>query len=809
MKAFRSPYTTVLACAIVGNVLATPLVSAQSNRALEEIVVTAQKRQQSVQDVGISITAFTGEQIDRMGFNKSSDISMLTPGVHVGGNVAGQNLQYNIRGVAQNDFNDHTESPVAVYIDDTYVAMAQGQRFAMYDLERVEVLRGPQGTLFGRNATGGLVHFVTRRPTREFEGYVRGEFGDFDRVKLTGAVSGPLSATVSGRVSVYHHDQDGYLKNAYDPASPVSFNPSALALSEGTGHDFGHERNSAARAQLQFELSDTTSLWLSANLADSKMSTSPYQSEATAAIIDAQGRQRNAIFQPSDSIAQGFTFETGEPILAGIFGPFPRPVPGGDATGYIDRDGNGLDYTAGDLAFEDNNTVKTKGFAARLDWKIGDLEFVSVSDYKKFEKMIGMDVDSAPMNQLSVWFDANVEQISQEFRLGGSTERLRWIAGLYYLHVEYENNIGFKALDNAPILLPPGTLPADYPAHVDQETNNYSVFAQIDYDVSEKLLLTLGFRLMKEEKDFFYDLQVRQLVSAKRYATGAVFGTFSDIVGLPVSTSFEDSTSDTLWAGKAQLDYKPSEDLLIYAGINRGVKAGGFNAPIDFGGAQMGAFLAGDVYRYAYGEEVLNAFEVGFKSTLAGGVVRLNGSLYYYDYQDYQGFVFAGVSGDVVNYDSEVIGGEIELLASPAERLDLVLSAAYIDANVKDVEVAPGIFQDSEPSYVPPFKLSGLMRYRWPMAGGEMAAMAIATYTGRSFYTLRNYDSHKMDSYTLINARISYTTPDHRWEFAAFVNNVTDEQNEVMGFDISLFCGCSEIAVGEPRWWGISAQFNF
>ena len=803
---------TILAVAIVGAVHAIPIANAQSGGVLEEIIVTAQKREQSAQDVGISITTFTGEQVDRMGFNKSSDISMLTPGVHVGGNVAGQNLQFNIRGVAQNDFNDQTESPVAVYIDDTYVAMAQGQRFAMYDLERIEILKGPQGTLFGRNATGGLLHFVTRRPTQEAEGYVRAEYGDFDRIKVVGAVSGPLSDTVSGRLSAYYHEQDGYLRNSYDPTSPESFNPSALALSEGTGDDFGREENIAARAQLQFDLSDDASLWLSANVAKSEMATSPYQSEATAAVIDAQGRQRNAIFQPANSTAVGFSWETGDPLdpgLTGLCGGFPRPVPGGDCTGYIDLDGNGLDFTAGDLAFDDLNSVDTIGFSARLDWTIGELEFVSITDYKDFEKKIGMDVDSAPMNQLSVWFDANVDQISQEFRLSGATDRMRWLTGVYFLHVEYDNNIGFKALDNAPLLLPPGTLPADYPAHVEQETDNLSVFGQIDFDLSDTLLLTLGARVMEEEKDYLYDFQIRELVSARSYATGTVFGTFSDVVGLPVSTFFTGDSSDTLWAAKVQLDYKPNDDLLLYAGINRGVKAGGFNSPIDFGETQLNAFLAGGVYRYDYDEEILYAYEVGFKSMLGGGLARLNGSFYYYDYQDYQGFVFAGVSGSVVNYDSEVIGGEIELSAAPTDRLDLILTAAYIDATVEDVETAPGIFQDVEPSYVPPLQLSGLARYHWPLAGGEMAVMANVSYADNTFYTLRNYDSHEMDSYTLVNARISYAGPDNRWEVAAFVNNLTDEQNEVMGFDISLFCGCSEIAVGEPRWWGVSAQFNF
>lgn len=800
----------VAAAALVVSAVVLPTAHAQErSSALEEITVTAQKREQSVQDVGISITAFSGEQIDTFGFSKSSDLSLMTPGVHVGGNLAGQNLQFTIRGVAQNDFNDQTESPVAVYIDDTYVAMAQGQRFAMYDLERVEILKGPQGTLFGRNATGGLAHFITRRPTDEFEGYVRAEYGDFERIKVTGALSGPLSDSVSGRLSVFYHEQDGYLKNFWDPANPQSFLPSDLAISEGTGDDFGAEENVAVRGQVDIELSDNADLWVSANFAKSDLSTSPYQSEATAAVLDAQGRQRNAIFQPLNSTAQGFSFETGDPIDTGIFGPFPRPVPGSDATGYIDPDGNGVDHTEGDLAFDDHNSLDTAGVSARLDWAIGDLDFVSITDFKDYSKRIGMDVDSAPMNQLSVWFNSDVDQISQEFRLGGTTERMRWLTGLYFLHVEYDNDIGFKALDNAPLLLPPGTLPADYPAHVEQEVDNISLFAQIDYDLTDSLLLTAGVRVMEEEKDYLYDLQVRELQSARTFSTGQIFGTFSDVVGLPVSTFFTGNTSDSLWAGKIQLDYKPNDDLLLYAGFNRGIKAGGFNSPIDFGGAQMGAFLAGEVYRYDYDEEVLNAFEVGFKSTFAAGRARLNGAFYFYDYTDYQGFVFAGVSGNVVNYDSEVFGGEIELIANPTDGLDLYLSAAYIDATVSDVEVAPGIFADTEPSYVPPVQLSGLVRYTWPFAGGDLAAQATGSYTDNSFYTLRNYDSHKMDDHTIFNLRLSYLTPDGKWEFAAFANNITDEQNEVMGFDISLFCGCSEIAVGEPRWWGVSAQMNF
>jgi iron complex outermembrane receptor protein len=518
-----------MAVAVAGALYNGVPAIAQSSTLLEEVMVTAQKREQNAQDVGISITAYTGDQLDQLGFRNSSDIATLTPGVHVGGNLAGQNLQFTIRGVAQNDFNDQTESPVAVYIDDTYVAMAQGQRFAMYDLDRVEVLKGPQGTLFGRNATGGLAHFVSRRPTEELDGYAYVEYGDYDRIRVEGAVGGSLTDGVRGRLSGYYLEQDGYLDNSYDPTSPQAFNPSQLALSEGTGDDFGGEENMAVRGQIEFDLGDDGLLWLSANYADSELATSPYQSEPTAAILDAQGRQRNAIHQPKDSTAQAFTWETGAPIDSGVFGPFPRPAPGTDATGYLDRDGNGTDYTAGDYAFDDLNSMETLGFTARLEWNIGEMNFVSITDWKDYDKYMGMDVDSAPMNQLSVWFDAEVEQISQEFRLSGDTDRMRWVTGLYFLDVEYDNNIGFKALDQAPLLLPPGTLPADYPAHVDQDTTNYSIFGQIDFDLSDSLTLTAGLRVMEEEKDYFYELRVTGLTSAKEFADGPVFGSFADV----------------------------------------------------------------------------------------------------------------------------------------------------------------------------------------------------------------------------------------------------------------------------------------
>ena len=176
--------------------------------ALEEVIVTAQKREESIQDVGIAITAFSGEQLDALGITDSVAIAEFTPGVHISGNNAGYTQQFTIRGATQNDFNDLAEAPNAVYIDEAYQAAGQAQLFSQFDMERVELLKGPQGTLFGRNATGGLVHYVTNKPTDEFEGYGDIQYGRYDTVRFEGAVGGPLAEGIKARISGFYRSHD-------------------------------------------------------------------------------------------------------------------------------------------------------------------------------------------------------------------------------------------------------------------------------------------------------------------------------------------------------------------------------------------------------------------------------------------------------------------------------------------------------------------------------------------------------------------------------------------------------------------------
>ena len=289
--------------------------SVMAQSLLEEVVVTAQKRDQGLQDVGIAVSAFTGDQLRAFDATDSFDIAAYTPGVHISGNLAGQNTQFTIRGVTQNDFNDIIESPNAVYLDEGYVAIAQAQTFALLDLDRVEILKGPQGTLFGRNATGGVVSFFSKKPNfEEFEGFVQADFGQFDvpnnanRMAVEAAIGGPISDSVAFRAAIRYSEQDPYLENLYPQGQP-QFNvfgapPFAIGNpGEGAGADLGDDDTIVGRFTLGLRPTDRLEITLSANYADSELSTGPYQSKPTIALVeDINGRSEvyNVIDTPAN-----------------------------------------------------------------------------------------------------------------------------------------------------------------------------------------------------------------------------------------------------------------------------------------------------------------------------------------------------------------------------------------------------------------------------------------------------------------------------------------------------------------------------
>jgi len=833
--------------------------SAIAQGVLEEIIVTAQKREQNIQDVGIAITAFTGDQMRDLGVQDSFDIARYAPGVHISGNLAGQNTQFTIRGVTQNDFNDIIEAPTAVYLDEGYIPIAQGQSFALLDIERVEILKGPQGTLFGRNATGGAVQYISRKPSLEgSSGYADLTFGRFDSdadansVKFEAALGGPLSARTAGRIAGLYNDIGGYLKNIYPFAAfgaGTFGGPNGNSPGIGAGADLGGGTTYAARASLLFEANENVRLSVSVNVASSDVPTGPYQSKPTIAVYDGTGPvpgggfpgelinvididpndARYSICAPGgvddgtdcgadqnvdgspDDFADNNTGAPGPDGNAdtGRFGNNFLPSPGADFFGFIDPDGDGF-TTSSDFAFEDNGYMDTFGINVRLEWELSNgLLLTSISDFKDYEKLLFIDVDSAPVNQAVNYAGIDATSFTQEVRLNGETDRTRWVAGFYYLNIDSDSDNGLKFPPNSLGMDPNLGGPFDLGVDARLQTDSFSLFGQLEYDLTTEWTFVAGLRVIQEKKEYdfvqsFYTAptNARDIHQGTQIIIGPInpFAVFSGGTSFP----FTDDTSDSLWAGKLQLEYRPRSGMLWYFGINRGVKAGSFNA-------QLAGGLPVPTSAIPYKDETLLSYEGGFKWTSSSGTTRVNGTAFVYDYQDYQGFLFTGVSGVVVNNDAENQGIELEIQSSPATGLDVLLSAAWFDATVKDVSLRVNgpIIRDVDPVYAPEFQITGLIRYEWPAFGGMMNVQADVSYSDEYFYNLRNFDADKYDSYTKVGAVIGWQSPDELWNVALNMRNLTDERIGIQGFDLATLCGCNEVSYQPPRWIGVSLKRSF
>jgi iron complex outermembrane recepter protein len=808
----------ILLCAVAASAIATPAMAQDAptqDRAAEnqadqggsalsgDIIVTAQRREQNIQKVGIAITAFSGEQLRALNVTDSPQIAAITPGVHIGGALAGQNSQYTIRGVTQNDFSDITEAPNAVYLDDGYIAIGQGQTFALFDIDRVEVLKGPQGTLFGRNATGGLVRYITRKPKLDtVEGFVDLNYGIYDSPGSPRAFHGeaainlPITSTLATRVAVMWNKAQPYLRNEY-PAGAVGGSPGP-----GAGANLGDDDTLAGRITALFEPSDSARVLLSVNAARTRMASAPYQEKPTIGIFDAAGELVNVIdVSPTETRAsigvngQDFGSDLNND---NVFGDsFGRPVPGGDFFGYKDPDGKDP-RTSSDFAFRDHGRVRTWGVNLNGEFNLSDsVKLASVTDYKHFYKIGFLDVDSGPGNQAGGYLGVRASTFSQEVRLSGKTDLVDWTGGLYYLHIKTHSLAGLKFPVGSVV---PGA-PFDLGADATLKTNSYSAFGQLDWHIAPRLTLITGARIIREQKNHNFFQGIWGTVDSREAAVGTPL-VIGPLFGPNGPMPYADKSAHTLWAGKVQLDFQVNPDLLIYAGVNRGVKAGSYNAAVPGG-------LPAPTSSIPYKAETLTNYEGGIKYTLPDGKTRLNASAFYYDYKNYQAFLFSGVSGIVINANARTIGGEASLFTSPVRGLDIGLSVSYFDAKVKDVPLRAGgpIRRDVKPVYAPPLQASAIIRYEWEAFGGKLSVQSDASYTDPFYYNLRNFDADKYGRTAMVNAGLGWSN--ETWELNFRVKNLTNVHQGIQGFDLATLCGCNEVSYKPPRFFQLGARYNF
>ena len=752
---------------------------------LEEVTVTAQKREQSLQDVSIAITAFSGDDLRGLGVTQSNEFAEQVPNVSIGqqGGPDGFPLFF-VRGVGLTDFSNANSGPIAIYMNDVYLKAPRAQNFTLFDIEQLEILRGPQGTLFGRNSSGGAVLFRSRRPGEKFESNFSADYGSFDTYNFEGGLGGPISENLQGRFAVRYANSDGNIDNLF------------------TGDTQPGSERLTARGTLVYTPSDTL--------------------EITAFL---EGGSKDGL-----STANKFRGKI-DPATGGLCSP-------AQTYRYECMDAFGQTSQTADLHKVSNNLVldQTEDFVSgtlRIDWDINDsISFASITNYLELDAFQPDDTDASPMRLVELLLDEESDQFTQEFNFSGTGERSDWVVGMYYLnsnsqaHHDYEFLMEFAPLfasipTETPVDVVQGLLGGAYgllsstgvfTEIYDQNVESLALFGQYEYDLSDQFRLIVGLRYTDEKTKIDLDT----VFTAPLFPVDITGDGMDDLFlrGTFPTASLHDSISDDNLSGKIALDYRPVDNTLIYGSISTAFKAGGYNTSTIFSSDEAQPF----------GPEEITAYEIGFKSDLADNRVRLNGAAFIYDYENMQVFTTrVTASGAPARFITNAAvgdykGAELELLAMPTDGLTIQLGVGYIDAELKDFftetrdpdtgELVIQDFSGARPGMTPEWSFNALARYEWPLFNGTGAIQADYSWRDDFFHTTDNDPYRATEAYGVIGGRLSWRTSDEAWEFALWGRNLTDEGYITWASDLS-FIGLVSDTTGVQRSYGISVSYHY
>jgi iron complex outermembrane recepter protein len=749
----------------------------------EQVVVTAQRREQNMQDVGISVTALGNESLADLNVNTATDLVRAVPSLKMNAYSSAQ-VVFNIRGVSQNDYGDQQEPPVAVYQDDSYSSSINSASFPVFDLARVETLRGPQGTLFGRNATGGAIQFISRKPTKEFEGYGTATVGRFGQAILEGAMSGPLADTLQGRLAFIHNKDDGYMESVV----------------AGVG-DRAANDHYALRGQLAWQPADGTDINLITRYlrADKERQAGLYSHEAAC---------------PNDNFQGEFTPPTvtcpyWSNFINDAFPPVPGqatgfPGPGTTGTGYRNdaispsRGGDPWKTAETQTSYVDRTI---KALTLRIDTKLGDFDLVSITDYQKSNKFYTEGGDSSPDGGVFFFQGSRLEQASQELRLSRELGAHQLVGGVFGMKVDgdYTGKFADPFYGYDPLIA------------ASQDTKSWAVFVQDEWRVAEKLSFIGGLRYWRDTREGSYFGSEPSNDVTIIFNSNQVAGLVGGVAQNPELVAVSPADADKSFKGvtaRFEVDYRATDDLLLYASYNRGSKSGGFTfstgTPFALPGAPE-AFLNGIPFR----PEVLNSVEAGFKSTL-GRRTTFNASAFYYKYHDYQAFAQLGIQQTVVNQPAKATGLEAELSTHPVPELTLQIGASMLDSTVEDVHLPDLVtVANHDLPQAPRFSGNALARYELAVGSGLILLQADMLYSDGFCFTVLCAPVERESPYAVTNARVGYVAGDRRWEVAAFLDNAFDREYRVYAFDSSLFSGVVAGVYGKPRTYGLTATYRF
>jgi iron complex outermembrane receptor protein len=779
---------------------------------IEEIIVTATFREASLQETPIAITAITGDMLENRAQTSLYEVANQSPNVTLkrGGQSRSGMIAF-IRGVGQYDFIAALEPGVGVYVDDVYYAQLTGSLLELLDVDRVEVLRGPQGTLSGRNSIGGAVKLFTKKPGEGHGGFMRVGFGNYNQVDFRGAgdmtlVEDKLFARFSGAGKT----REGYVDildyGCSHPSSGWPINKFGDGCRIGTQ---GEQKYATGRVQLRWVPNDDLEVSFIGDYLNDRSGIAPgVATFADRTAIEANPANATVVFE--DQFGNVFNYRNHDFVPYGPYHNSSDPINDpyvsyGTATDYGEMYMLGGDPAVTQpvpwkpASIPQRNYITQWGSMLRFDWNISDtLSFDSISAYREYDSLFTWDEDASPvaLNQLDNRLDNY--QFTQELRLNGSVGNIDYTVGGFYLkqnsHYEARVTLNYALID---FIHGPDPTPADTKA----------VFAHVSWGLTDNFGIEAGVRYSKEFKSYTHH---RHNPDGTDIIPGPPGGStnwrLAGIEGL--TAEFSDDRTD--WRVAAHFNL--NDNSMVYGSASTGYKGGGVN-PRPFFPEQLKTFES----------EELTSYELGFKSDLFDNTLRLNLAGFFTTYDNIQlvlkqcelpAFLGGGIGPPCLKPanvgDAEIKGIELEAQWYLAENFLVDVSASTLDFAYQTIDPLTTITLDMITPYTPENKWAVGAQYTFPASShGEWMFRVDASYMDDVFADGINRDVNKLDAYTLVNAVLRWDAPGDDWRIEAQWLNLTDEVYYIDAYDVSDSQGTVIAQPGVPQQFNLSFQRNF
>lgn len=727
------------------------LHSTYSHSVIEEIIVTAQKREHSGQTTPVALTAITSESLKKAFINSATDLNGISPSLNA--TLGNGQLQLTMRGVGNEILTSGIgEAGVAIHSNGVYLGSNVTPALGFFDLARVEILRGPQGTLWGRNSTGGAVNIIQNRPTNEMEGSIDIGYESFNTMSLEGVVSGPLSSHTQGRLALKHRGSDGYIKN----------------LSPG-GDDFGDDNSLAARASLNVDLENGSTWLLAAGYGDWDINARAVRQEGTAF--------PEGTLHPIAGTPAHLSF----PELA--FGPTTQSET-------FKTYGTDPDLT---------DELDSYYLTSELTLEFSDASLTLVTDYREYDRLnqsVG-DFTLVQIEPTGSIFEESLEEFSQEIRLASKgNDKLSWVTGLYYYQQKLDSRVTIPIgpFPGVPDILLGGAVGPDFPkVTIDNggvlDVQSVAVFGQSTYRVSDRWAATVGMRYSWDTKksDEFSDLFL------------------GNLNGVPLATStnkFDEDWAD--WTGKLGIEYSATDHVFIFSNISKGYKSGGINI-----GVGSGPFDPETLWNYEIGLK-----STIWEGRLKGNVTAYYSDFSDYQLQSIDGFSAIITSGDAeitgIEVEIDMIPAESWLLKGIATWTDSKITS-FADDSITNPSTGAPVSTGQALPRAPEFSYRLSLEKIFSIdQSNEMFARL--TYTWQDDVNLDSFGTYNASQkdYGLLDATVGWTSADSRWTVDLYGRNLTNEYYKTSGYFYAITLGSAlQAQIGAPRTYGARIRYEF